>query len=129
MPVRTAIHVVRSFVRPPVSVDGRRWTPHALTVRTALSLGVFGWLGTLWSWLDHGEAATTTAGFYVALAVGVTGTLAFAITAVLPEIARMYALGWRDRENVMCSACPLRKAAEEAAAAAAEPVRHQSPVR
>lgn len=88
----------------------------------AFLLALSGWVGTLWSWLDHGVTTTDTAGFYVALAVAVTGTLSTAVTFVMPDQARIYADGYQD--GMACSECPLREIVHSVPA-----VRHLSPVR
>lgn len=59
-------------------------------------LGACGWVGAAWSWADHGYAAGVNPGFITALAVATTFSIALAVTAVMPDKARMYAMGFRD---------------------------------
>lgn len=64
----------------------------------AALLALAGWVGALWSWLDHGDAAGVNPGFITALSVGITFTIVWA-RAVADfqdrNEERVYALGVR----------------------------------
>lgn len=68
-----------------------------IVARTSLALALGGWLGALWSWLDHGAAAGVNPGFILALSVGICFTVVHCVAVVMPDSARLYALGWIDR--------------------------------
>ena len=65
-------------------------------VRGSLALAVAGWVGSLWSWADHGNAAGGQAGFVMALTVACTFSMTFTVAAVMPDQSRLYAIGFRD---------------------------------
>lgn len=58
-------------------------------------LALCGWGGAAWSWLDHGFAAGVDPGYIMALSVAITFTISLAVTVVLPDAKRIYALGFR----------------------------------
>ena len=47
----------------------------------------------MWSWMDHGLAAGVNPGFIMALSVAGCFSITFAVTAVMPDKARMFSLG------------------------------------
>lgn len=73
-------------------------------------LAFCGWVGMAWSWLDHGHAAGVEPGFIVAGSVGITFTITFCVSVVMPDQARIYGLGHRDgfREGQACAEAKRR---------------------
>lgn len=106
-----AVSLLRAAAVPPVDFDGVRWTARAVIIRLSAFVAIGGTVGIFWSWLDHGPLADDTAGFFVAIAAAITGTLLLGITVVMPDKARMYALGYRD--GMACQSCPLRRTLPE----------------
>lgn len=72
------------------------------TYRTAsrwiyTTLAVAGWVGALWSWLDHGPAAGINAGFMTALSVGIAFTCAATREPTRTrDDDNLFALGYRQ---------------------------------
>lgn len=87
----------------------------------SLLLAIIGWAGALWSYLDHGVSAGVHPGFITALTVACTFSICYAVTVVMPDQARIYALGYSD--GLICTTCPIRKASDPEAV-----VRHLTSV-
>ena len=59
-------------------------------------LAVGGWVGSLICYSMHGHHAGVMPSFIAALTIGAAFTIVAAQTAILPDLARLYALGHRD---------------------------------
>lgn len=76
-------------------------TPHRRAVlRSSLLLGALGWLTMFALMWAHGEGAGVMASYVFAVTVAITGTVVAAATAVMPDQARIYALGFRDGQGI-----------------------------
>jgi hypothetical protein len=99
---------------PAVNIRARMIVRYSST-----ALALAGWLGAVWSWLDHGHAAGINTGFITALAIGSAFTMVAGQWWALPdksardEQASIYAMGYRN--GMSCGACPLRPTPREAA--------------
>lgn len=85
-------------------------------VSGSLALALLGWGIAAWRWVVGGDAMGGDAAFVMALNLAATFSVAFVVAVVLPDKARLYAIGFRDGARF----------AEEHHADAPEPTRLRS---
>lgn len=68
----------------------------SVVIYGSFALALSGWVGSGWSWLDHGQGAGTDPGFIMALSVAIAFTVTLCVATVMPDQARIYGLGYRD---------------------------------
>lgn len=85
----------------------------------SLLLAVAGWGGSLWAWEVLGASAGADGGFVLCVAVAITFSIASVVCVVMPDQARIFALGYGA--GMEC--------AERRAGATQPPARHLAPVR
>lgn len=79
-----------------------------LVLAASVLLSAAGWLSLLGLWWLHGEGAGVLASFVFAVTVAITFTITAAVTVVMPDSQRIYALGFRDGQRLGGGATPER---------------------
>lgn len=71
-------------------------------------LAVGGWGGSLACYLSHGHHSGVMPSFIAALTIGAAFTIVAGQAAILPDTARLYALGHRDGQATRKEVSPPR---------------------